>query len=103
METILKEIQDCFLKKEKYFIVFAEADTRIEGWFKAELILLLSELKKKGRIKDFQPESKNQLLTGYKKIDFCVFLNDEKHLFKLKALCISQKATDRNLNFYFRE
>jgi len=52
METILEEIKKCFLDKDKqkYFSVFAEADTRIEGWFKAELIFLLNELKKQKRV-----------------------------------------------------
>jgi hypothetical protein len=30
-------------------------------------------------------------------------LNDEKHFFELKALCISQTATNRSLNFYFQD
>ena len=104
MEAVLKSIRDYFLDKEKYFIVFAKVDTRIEGWFKAELILFLNELQEKGCIENFKREAKNQSRAGRKKIDFHLWLNGERHLCELKALCISQNAgTPSNLNFYFKD
>ena len=104
MEAILQSIQNRFFEKEKYFIEFAKADTRIEGWFKAELILLLNELREQGKVENFKREAPNKSHTGHKKIDFNICLKGEKHLCELKALCISQADnTPRNLNFYFKE
>jgi hypothetical protein len=84
METILQSIRNWFLDKEEYFDVFSKADTRIEGWFKAELILLLNELIEQGSIEKFEREAKNQSPTGPKKIDFHIWLNGEKHLCELR-------------------
>ncbi len=104
MESILQPIQDWFLAREEHFIAFAEADTRLEGWFKAEFILLLNRLVKQGLVERFEREAKIATSTGRKQIDFRAWLNDEEYLCELKALCISQAAgTPRNLHFYFRE
>lgn len=104
MEEVLQNIRDWFLAKEKYFRVFAQADTRLEGWFKAELIFLFNELRSKKVIDRFEREPKFPGPTGRKQIDFTITLNREFHLFEIKALCISQAAgTPRDLHFYFRE
>jgi len=47
MEVIMQNIRDWFLAKNEHFEVFAEADTRLEGWFKAEFIVLLNRLLQK--------------------------------------------------------
>ncbi len=104
MEVIIQNIRDCFLAKKEHFEVFAEADTRIEGWFKAELIVLLDSLLREKVIQEFKREPKIDTPTGRKQVDFIISLNGESHLCELKALCISQAAgTPRNLHFYFRE
>ena len=104
MEVIIQKIQDWFLAKKEHFEVFAEADTRLEGWFKAELLVLLNRLWKEKVIEEFKRESKIYTPAGRKQIDFRVSLNGDLHLCELKALCISQAAgTHRNLHFYFRE
>jgi len=38
-----------------------------------------------------------------KKVDFRLDIQGEKHLCELKAPCISQTKTKRNLRFYFRD
>ena len=104
METILQPIRDWFLDKNEYFIAFAEADTRLEGWLKAELIVLLSRLPKRGLVERFEREANITTSTGRKQVDFRLWLSGKVHLCELKALCISQAAgTPRNLHFYFRE
>jgi len=104
MEVIKQDILDWFLAKKEYFKVFAEADTRLEGWFKAELIFLLNRLLQQKKIDEFKREPKIDTSAGRKQIDFIIKLNGELHLCELKALCISQAAgTPRNLHFYFRE
>ena len=104
MEVILQNIRDWFLAKKEHFAVFAEADTRLEGWFKAELIVLFNRLLERRVIEQFEREPKFETSVGRKHIDFTILLNDVLHLGEIKALCISQAAgTPRNLNFYFRE
>lgn len=104
MEVILQPIQDWFLAKEEHFVMFAKADTRLEGWLKAELIVLLNRLKRQGLVERFEREANVATSTGRKQIDFRLCLGGEIHLCELKALCISQTAgTPRNLHFYFRE
>jgi hypothetical protein len=104
MEAIIQNIRDWFLSKKEHFEVFAEADTRLEGWFKGELIVLFNSLLQRGVIEKFEREPKIDTPAGRKQIDFIISLNGESHLCELKALCISQAAgTPRNLHFYFRE
>ncbi|MDR1696456.1 MAG: hypothetical protein LBR69_07530 [Endomicrobium sp.] len=45
MERIIKEIEDHFNKKEKYFEIFSKQHTRIEDWFRGELLELFEEKK----------------------------------------------------------
>ena len=104
MEALIQNIRDWFLAKRKHFEVFAKADTLVEGWFKAELIVLFNRLLQEKVIEEFKREPKIDTPAGRKQIDFIVSLNGELHLCELKALCISQAAgTPRNLHFYFRE
>jgi len=105
MEELLPNITNLFLEKKDYFEVFAKADTRIEGWFKAELILLFSRLVKAGAIQSFNREfSVYPRSGGRRQIDFKLSIGNQHHFCELKALCISQAAgTPRNLEFYFRD
>jgi len=104
MEVVLQNIRDWFLARKEHFIVFAEADTRLEGWFKAELIILFNKLQKGRVIERFERESNFATSKDRKQIDFTILLNGVLHLCEIKALCISQAAgTPRNLHFYFRE
>jgi hypothetical protein len=107
MKSLLPHICDWFLPKEEYFIAFANADSRIEGWFKAEMIILLNGLLQQGHIDGFQRELNIPTPNGSKQrsqIDFRIVLKGQGNLCELKALCISQAAgTRRNLQFYFRD
>jgi hypothetical protein len=106
MNTLLPFIQDWFVTKRDYFLAFSNADSRLEGWFKAELIVLFNKLKEEGRLTNYERES-NIISTKdgkRKQIDFLVELKSATHVCELKALCISQAAgTPRNLHFYFRD
>lgn len=104
MESIIQHIDEWFIPKKEYFYAFIENDSRLEGWFKAELIVLFSKLSKEKVIDIFYREPKLYDKTGSRKqIDFSITINGIKHYLELKALCISQsKGTPRNLPFYFR-
>ena len=104
MDTLLPHIQNWFSPKKEHFLAFSNADTRIEGWFKAELLVLLNRLKNKGYLDEFKREiNLTSPIDGRRKqVDFQFSLQSNKHLCEIKALCISQAAgTPRNLGFYF--
>jgi hypothetical protein len=104
MEAILQPITEWFLGKKEYFTAFAAMDSRLEGWLKAELIVLLNRLSQSQLIERFEREVNIPSLIGRNQIDFRVWLSGRAHLCELKALCISQAAgTPRNLKFYFRD
>ncbi|MGQ9847912.1 MAG: hypothetical protein ACUVQP_10510 [Bacteroidales bacterium] len=107
MESLLPHFKNWFLKeKKKHFTAFAQSDSRIEGWFKAELIVLFNQLAASGVIDKFErkanvPSPKDG---KRKRVDFRIHFQGRKHLCELKALCISRAAgTSRNLHFYFRD
>lgn len=104
LKNILPEIDHWFLAKSAEMETFARNDTRLEGWFKGEMLVLLDQLKRKRTISDYEQEF--NFYHGKKRyqVDFKIKMESEKHLVELKAPCISQaRGTPRNLNFYFRE
>ena len=105
MNNLLSHVQDWFFQKEEHFVAFANADSRIEGWFKAEMLVLLNRLKQQGQLGAFETEANitSPRDRKRKQVDFRFHLEAEIHLCELKALCISQTKTSRNLNFYFRD
>lgn len=104
MDNIIQAANNWFFTKKDYFEVFSAADTRLEGWFKAELLLLFSQLKAKGEIQDYHREVNFKIPGGRYQIDFGVEYKGVIHYCEIKALCISQAAgTPRNLDFYFRD
>jgi hypothetical protein len=106
MNNLLPHLQDWFLQKEEHFVSFANADSRIEGWFKAEMLVLLNRLQQQGQLGEFEREANitSPRDKKRKQVDFLFNFEGENHLCELKALCISQAAgTPRNLNFYFRD
>ena len=70
MEEILERIKNWFVAKRDHLEAFAQADSRVEGWFKAELILLLPKLVKTGHLESFQRECKVSSSAGRKQVDF---------------------------------
>jgi len=104
LNKILKDMDRWFLPRNEYFDVFAENDTRVESWFKAELLVLFSKLKEEGVMDVFEREPSIYDEKDKRwQIDFSVTIKGTKHYLELKALCISQsKGTPRNLSFYFR-
>lgn len=106
MDVLLPYLREWFLDKEEHFTAFAQADSRIEGWLKAELLVLLNTVIVQGLIDKVEREAK--LLSPKdgtrKQVDFRLHIQGQEHLCELKALCISQAAgTPRNLQFYFRD
>jgi len=106
MQTLLPDVQSWFGTKQAHFKVFANVDSRLEGWFKAEMLVLLTSLKAKVLISDFKREAKAICATSAKRkqVDFKIQIGQTDHYCELKACCISQAAgTPRNLAFYFRD
>jgi hypothetical protein len=104
VNAILPAIRDWFLAKETHLRTFAALDSRLEGWFKGEMFVLLDELRRQRRIDSFDREECVTTESGRIQIDFVVHLEGEAHYCESKALCISQAAgTPRNLRFYLRE
>jgi hypothetical protein len=105
LDRILPQIQSWFAAKENQIQLFADLDTRVEGWFKGELLTLFSELEQQGKIQGFRREA--NLSSDQRKriqVDVVVQIDGEPHHCELKAACISRAAgTPRNLHFYFRE
>lgn len=104
MKSISTEIKKHFESKTIYFDLFSKVDSRIEGWFKAEMIFILEDLIAKHKILNYKREYYIIKDDGKAhNIDFQITLNNNKEiLIELKALVISQAAqTPRNLNFYF--
>lgn len=102
---LLPYISKWFLDKQEYFTTFAQVDSRIEGWLKAELLVLFNRLVASQEIEKFEREAKvpSPKDGRRKQVDFRIWLQGQEHLCELKALCISQAAgTPRNLRFYFR-
>lgn len=108
MDTILEDIVAWFLAREPALRIFADHDCRVEGWFKGEMLLCLEDLRRRGRVREFEREftigKRGWGEKDQKKIDFRVAIDGIDHLCELKALCISQAyGTGRNLDFYFRK
>jgi hypothetical protein len=104
-KSFLPYIRDWFLSKREHFTSFSTADSRIEGWFKAELLVLFNKLAQEGRLKYEREANITSPKDGKRKqVDFRFKIDGEDHRCELKALCISQAAgTPRNLHFYFRD
>ncbi len=106
MEVLLPHISKWFLDKREHFTAFAQADSRIESWFKAELLVLFNRLVVNQVVESFEREAKviSPKDGRRKQVDFRLQIQGQTHLCELKALCISQAAgTLRNLHFYFRD
>jgi hypothetical protein len=105
MESIICHIREWFLLRKEYFETFIQNDTRVESWFKAELLVLLTRLMKEKTIDTFEREpSFHDVIGKRSQIDFSITIKGITHHLELKALCISQsKGTPRNLSFYFRD
>ena len=105
MEALLPEIRGWFEKKRRHLLAFAEHDCRVEGWFKGELLLLLKQMQRRRRIAQFEREVKvlRADTGGRTQVDFRVRIGSKHHLCEVKSLCISNRATPRNLQFYFRD
>lgn len=104
MEAILESIRDWFLAKRNYLVAFAEADSRLEGWFKGELLLLFPKLVHDKLLDKFNREYNVITPSRRKQIDFRLITGGEINLCEVKALCVSQAAgTSRNPAFYLRD
>ena len=93
------------MAKKTYFDAFIRNDTRVESWFKAELLVLFDRLVAERAIDAYERELNLHDAQGKRsQIDFSVTIKGVEHYLELKALCISRsKGTPRNLSFYFRD
>jgi len=105
IKILINTLDKHFKGKDKYFELFSNNDTRIEGWFKAEILISLNELKDNHYISEFKLEHLIKNKDGKRKsIDFFIkFNNNVSFLIEVKATVISRYTTSRNLNYYFRE
>lgn len=105
MLSFLRDIRDWFRPKQEHLLAFARADCRLESWFKGELLVLFARLQKDRRITQIRREVQfgSGQSSRHLKVDFVLGLAEETHLCELKAPCISEVVTSRNLQFYFRE
>jgi hypothetical protein len=101
VENLIPRISEWFLSKEEHLRAFADYDSRLEGWFKGELFVLLKRLKDEEIIKDFQRELKLPTADGRRQIDFKIVCGNESLIWEIKALCISRAGgTPRNLSIH---
>jgi hypothetical protein len=106
VETLIPYLVEWFERKEQYLRIFSDSDSRLEGWFKGELLVLFTELVRRGIIESFTREANENSLIDHarKQVDFKIVIHGENHLCELKTPCISQSAgTPRNLHFYFSD
>ena len=106
MKSINLEVDRWFSTKREHLEIFADTDSRVESWFKAELLVLLTRLIGAGMVSSFKREVKIMSPTSGKRkqVDFLIDINGTEYYCELKALCISQAdGTPRNLDFYFRD
>jgi len=95
-------MKEYFLQEEEHLRAFIENDTRVESWFKAELMVLLSRLKKEGVIDTFEREHSFHTDDKRSQIDFSITIGRITYLVELKALCISQSKGTARANFESR-
>jgi len=106
MEVLFPYITKWFVDKQEHFTAFAQADSRVEGWFKAEMLVLFNRLVASRLIEKVEREANvSSPKDGKRKqVDFRIYIQGQVHLCELKALCISQaEGTHRNLRFYSRD
>jgi hypothetical protein len=104
LNVLLPIMRDWFGRKRPYVECFARWDTRVEGWFKGEMLMLLEKMKQRRVIGSLERERLVHTPEGRLQIDFVIGMDDSEHLCEVKVLCTSQALrTPRNLRFYFRE
>jgi hypothetical protein len=98
MIELLPRLQAHFDTLEDRLICFTKMGVQVEGWFKGELLTLLSSLREQGRIMDFDREAK----TPGGKIDLTIKTQSDQHWIELKHWLIGkQKGFLYGPNFYF--
>ena len=107
MESIIADLRSWFLRREAALRIFAEHDSRVEGWFKGEMLLSMDWLRREHRIESFEREftlgDKGWGKKNQRKVDFRVQIQGKHYLCELKAVCTSQAyGTGRDIDFYFR-
>lgn len=100
MERILPRIREHFLAKSEELNAFARQGTRVEGWFKGEMIVLLDRLKTQRLVDDFDREPCLYPPNRKLQVDFRVTLAGALQLVQIRSLCITRP---RKLRSYFRE
>ncbi len=98
MDTIIEKLIEHFNTLNNRMTLFSELQFQCEGWFKAEILFKLRELKTNNVIISFDREVRS---FNNKKIDFTI--NDNIYI-ELKHWLIGQQRNyTLNTNFYFTD
>lgn len=96
MESLVAPLRDWFLAKREYFDAFIINDTRVESWFKAELLVLLDRLIRHGIVDSFEREPSLHNESGKRsQIDFAITVRGIKHYLELKV-CVSASRKEHH-------
>jgi len=98
MIELLPVLQRHFDKLQEHLVCFCETGVQVEGWFKGELLTLLSSLRGQELIRDFDREV--EIPCG--NVDLTVRTESDLHWIELKHWLIGkQKGITYGPNFYF--
>lgn len=83
---------------------FHRGESQIEGWFKGEMIVLLDEMKRAGKVAGFEHAREHTVEGGRKKYDFVIAAEGETHAVEIKSWLIGkQKGDTYNAYWYFTD
>jgi len=100
VNTILPRIKKHFDALQDRLLCFREQEVQVEGWFKGEMLFLLSGLKREGVIEGFGREAGNQ--QGRTKVDLTIALGGSTHWIELKHWLVGvERGARLDPPFYF--
>jgi hypothetical protein len=98
MIELIPRLREHFGRLEDRLVCFSEMGVQVEGWFKGELLTLLSSLRTQGLVADFDREVE----TRGGRIDLTVKIEAELHWVEVKHWLIGkQKGSTYDPGFYF--
>jgi hypothetical protein len=100
METLFPHVRHHFDSLLDRLLCFKQQEVQVEGWFKGELLFLLSRLKDEGLISGFGREAGGA--QGRSRVDVSVVLDDVTHWIELKHWLVGvQRGALLDPPFYF--
>lgn len=102
MEELIDQIRDHFCQLQDRLACFGDQQVQVEGWFKGELLTLLTRFRDTQLIEGFDREVKTGI--GNQRIDLQVSLNGQTHWIELKHWRIGiQNDVVFDAHFYFKD